>query len=162
MDVDDVIPDTGNAVQFVKVPDAGVPRAGVTKVGDVAKTKAPDPVSSVTAAARFALEGVARNVATPVPNPLMPVDIGSPVQLVSVPDAGVPRTGVTNVGEVAKTNAPEPVSPVTAEAKLALDGVSKNVATPVPRPETPVDTGNPVQFVSVPDVGVPRAPPGAT
>jgi hypothetical protein len=33
-------------VQFVKVPDVGVPKRGVTKVGEVAKTRAPDPVSS--------------------------------------------------------------------------------------------------------------------
>jgi hypothetical protein len=32
------------------------------------------------------------------------------VQLVKFPDAGVPRIGVTNVGLVANTNAPEPVS----------------------------------------------------
>ena len=31
-------------VQFVKIPDVGVPSNGVTKVGDVAKTKAPLPV----------------------------------------------------------------------------------------------------------------------
>jgi hypothetical protein len=33
------------------------------------------------------------------------------------------------VGEVAKTNKPEPVSSVTAAAKFAEDGVPKNVAT---------------------------------
>jgi hypothetical protein len=31
------------------------------------------------------------------------------VQFVSVPDVGVPRTGVTSVGEVARTTAPVPV-----------------------------------------------------
>ena len=31
-------------MQFVKVPDAGVPRAGVTSVGDVARTTLPLPV----------------------------------------------------------------------------------------------------------------------
>jgi len=39
----------------------------VVNVGDVAKTLAPDPVSSVSTAARFALEGVPRNVKIPVP-----------------------------------------------------------------------------------------------
>ena len=34
------VPDT-----LVITPEAGVPRAGVTKVGDVAKVNAPDPVS---------------------------------------------------------------------------------------------------------------------
>jgi len=42
---------------------------------------------------------------------------------------------VTNVGDVANTKAPEPVSSVTVEARLALDGVARNVATPVPNPE---------------------------
>ena len=45
----------------------------MTKVGDVAKTSAPLPVSSVTAAARFALDGVPRKVATPAPRLVMPV-----------------------------------------------------------------------------------------
>jgi hypothetical protein len=48
------------------------------------------------------------------------------------PDAGVPNAGVTNVGLVANTNAPEPVSPVTAAARFAELGVAKNVATPAP------------------------------
>jgi hypothetical protein len=202
-------------VQLAKLPDAGVPRTGATSVGLVANTKAPEPVSPVTAEARLADDGVAKNVATPVPKPETPVEIGRPVAFVSVPDAGVPRAGATSValsdntllpepvevvtpvpplatervpvvpatigrpvalvkvaeegvpsagvvsvgvvsvGLVAKTNAPEPVSSVTAEAKLAEDGVAKNVATFVPSPEIPVDTGKPVAFVSVPEAGVP-------
>lgn len=257
-------PDTpveiGSPVAFVNVPDVGVPKAGVTSVGLVANTKAPEPVSFVTAAAKLAEEGVAKNVATPVPKPDTPVEIGRPVALVSVPDEGVPKTppltkgapavptftakaaatpvpkpdtpveigspvvfvrvpdagvpklgatsvgpfdkttlvvpvdavtpvpplatgnvpvtpvvigkpvqlvktpeagvpsaGVTSVGLVANTKEPEPVSLVTAAAKLAEDGVAKNVATPVPSPETPVEIGSPVAFVSVPEVGVPSA-----
>ena len=116
------------------MPLVGVPKIGVTSVGDVANTAEPVPVSSVKAERRFALVGVARNVATPVPNPLTPVEIGNPVQLVSVPLVGVPKIGVTSVGEVAKTAAPVPVSSVSAERKFALDGVARNVATPVPSP----------------------------
>ena len=97
-------------MQFVSVPDVGVPSSGVTNVGLVANTNAPDPVSSVTAEIRLALDGVARKVATPVPSPLIPVLTGNPVQLVSVPLVGVPRTGVTKVGVLAKTSAPDPVS----------------------------------------------------
>jgi len=82
------------------VPDVGVPNTGVTSVGEVANTKEPEPVSSVMAVAKFALVGVAKNVATLVPNPLTPVDIGNPVQLVNVPLEGVPSAGVVNVGEV--------------------------------------------------------------
>lgn len=103
-------------------------------VGLVPNTKAPDPVSSVTADARFALDGVAKNVATPVPRPLTPVLIGSPVAFVSVAEEGVPSAGVTSVGLVANTRLPEPVSSVTAAAKLALDGVASHVATPAPSP----------------------------
>jgi len=42
---------------------------GVVSVGDVPKTFAPVPVSSVNAAAKFALDGVASQVATLAPNP---------------------------------------------------------------------------------------------
>jgi hypothetical protein len=144
-------------VKLVTVPLEGVPRAGVTSVGDVAKTKEPVPVSSVTAEIRFALEGVARKVATPLPRPLTPVAMGKPVALVKVPLVGVPRIGVTRVGEVANTKEPEPVSSVIAEAKLALEGVAKRVATPVPKPLTPVEIGRPVAFVNTAELGVPRA-----
>lgn len=147
---------SGSPVQLVKVPEDGVPSAGVTSVGLVANTKAPEPVSPVTAAARLALEGVAKNVATFVPKPLIPVDTGNPVQLVNVPADGVPIFGVVKVGLVAKTNEPEPVSSVTAAAKLDELGVPKNVATPEPNPDTPVDIGSPVQLVKVPEVGVPN------
>lgn len=157
-------------VMFVPTSADGVPRAGVTKVGEVANTRAPEPVSLVTAAARFALDGVPRNVATPAPRdvipvpplatgrvPVTPVVRGRPVVLVNTPEAGVPSAGVTSVGDVANTNAPLPVSFVTAAARLADDGVAKNVATPVPRPLTPVDIGSPVALVKTPLEGVPRA-----
>lgn len=143
-------------VIFVPTKADGVPKFGVTSVGLLANTFAPVPVSSVRAAAKLALVGVAKNVATPVAKPETPVDTGSPVQLVNVPDVGVPNKGVTSVGLVANTFAPVPVSSVKAAAKLALDGVAKNVAMPVANPLTPVDTGRPVQLVKVPDVGVPK------
>ena len=41
-------------MQLSKLPLVGVPKMGVTKVGLVAKTAAPLPVSSVKAAARLA------------------------------------------------------------------------------------------------------------
>ena len=78
----------------------------VVSVGEVAKTFAPVPVSSVNAAAKFADVGVAKKVATLVPRPLTPVDIGSPVHDVSVPLEGVPRIGVTSVGEVSESVSP--------------------------------------------------------
>ena len=83
------------------VNNAASPFTVPVNVGEAENTKLPAvPVSSVTAAARFALEGVARNVAIPVPKPDTPVVIGRPVQLVNVPDCGVPRIGVINVGDV--------------------------------------------------------------
>jgi hypothetical protein len=86
---------SGNPVHEVRVPDVGVPRIGVTSVGVFANTFAPVPVSSVRTAARFALDGVAKNVATFAAKPDTPDAMGKPVQLVNVPDAGVPRIGVT-------------------------------------------------------------------
>ena len=142
---------------LTRLPLVGVPKIGVTKVGDVANTFAPVPVSSVKAAAKLALVGVAKNVATPVARPDTPVLIGKPVAFVKVALDGVPKAGVTNVGLVAKTNDPVPVSSVTADARFALDGVAKNVAIPVPKPEIPVLTGNPVVFVKTPLKGVPSA-----
>jgi hypothetical protein len=71
------------------------PMTGVTNVGVLANTFAPVPVSSVKAAAKFALKGVVKKVATPEPRPLTPVATGNPVQLVKVPLAGAPSTGAT-------------------------------------------------------------------
>ena len=97
------------------VPDAPVPESdqrssgprrieftstAFVSVGAVANTKEPVPVSSVTAEIRFAEDGVARNVATPVPRPEIPVSIGRPVAFVKVPADGFPRSGVVNVGDV--------------------------------------------------------------
>jgi len=48
----------------------------------------------------LALDGVAKKVAIPVPSPEIPVATGRPVQLVNVPDEGVPRAGVVSVGDV--------------------------------------------------------------
>ena len=115
-------------------------KVGFVSVGVLANTNAPEPVSSVTAEAKLADDGVARNVATPVPRPLTPVEIGRPVALVSVPDEGVPRA-----------------PPLTTGAPAVPTFTAKAVATPVPRPLTPVDIGKPVVFVSVPEDGVPNA-----
>lgn len=46
---------------------------GLAITGLVPNTKAPDPVSSVTAAARLVEDGVQSHVATPEPNEVMPV-----------------------------------------------------------------------------------------
>ena len=120
----------------------GVPRAGVTKVGLVANTLAPVPVSSVRAAARLAEVKDPREVA------LLPLEVIAPVRLafvvtldavkaVAVPVIlvptradGVPRAGVTKVGEVANTLAPVPVSSVRAVANCAEVKEPKELALP--------------------------------
>ena len=91
-----------------EVPVAA-PMIGVIKVGEFANTKAPVPVSSVVAANKFELVGVAKKLAIPVPKPLTPEAIGKPVAFVNVTEVGVPKTGVTKVGLVANTKLPEPV-----------------------------------------------------
>ena len=106
-----VAPEAGAVIVtlFIVVAVAA-PNTGVVRLGLVPNTNAPVPVSPVIAANKFALDGVAKNVATFVPNPLTPVLIGNPVALVNVAAEGVPRSGVTRTGEVAKTAAPLPVS----------------------------------------------------
>jgi hypothetical protein len=79
----------GNPVQFVNVPDVGVPNTGVTKVGDVLSTTEPEPVDVVTPVPPLVTPSV----------PVTPVVSGKPVQLVSVPLAGVPSAGVVRVGD---------------------------------------------------------------
>lgn len=64
--------------------------------------------------------------------------IGKPVALVRVPDEGVPK-------------APSKVTNAPAEPTFTASAV----ATFVPSPDIPDDTGSPVQFVNTPDVGVP-------
>jgi hypothetical protein len=119
-------------VQFVSVPAAGVPMFGVTSVGLLENTTALEPVSSVSASAKFVLLGVAKKIATLDPRPETPVLIGSPVQFVSVPADGVPMFGVTSVGLFENTTVLVPVSSVKAVARFALVGDFKNAATPVP------------------------------
>jgi hypothetical protein len=127
-------------VQFVSVPEDGVPNKGVTKVGLVASTFAPEPVLVVTPVPPLETPSV----------PVTPVERGRPVAFVRTPDAGVPNAGVTNValvmvGLVPNTLAPDPVEVVTPVPPLETPSV----------PVIPVDKGRPVQLVSVPEVGIP-------
>ena len=64
------------------VGEVGTP----ARVGELAKTNDPVPVSSVTAVARFADDGVPSHVATPEPNEVIPVP---PFATGSVPDTCV-------------------------------------------------------------------------
>ena len=63
--------------------------------------------------------------------------IGKPVALVNVTADGVPRLGVTNVGEVANTNAPEPVSSEITPANSA-EVVAANCDRPLAVSASPV------------------------
>ncbi len=99
----------------------GVPRFGVIKVGEVEKTAEPLPVSSVKAVARLAELNEPNEVALPVLI-IAPVKFALvvtvpavnpgavPVIFVPIRTEGVPRFGVTKVGEVEKTSEPLPVS----------------------------------------------------
>jgi hypothetical protein len=124
-------------VQLLKLPDEGVPKTGVTKVGEVESTLLPEPVEVVTPVPPLATGRV----------PVTPVVKGSPVALVNVPEVGVPSNGVTNVGDVDKTAEPVPVLVVTPVPPFATGKV----------PVTPVVKGSPVALVNVPEVTVPRA-----
>jgi len=121
-----------NATLLILVAVA-TPNTGVTRVGVLANTLAPLPVSSVSAAAKLAEDGVAKNAATFAAKPDTPVEIGKPVQLVRVPEDGVPNAGVTRVGEVANTNAPLPVSseitPASSEEVVAACTLNLSVVT---------------------------------
>ena len=84
-------------VPVLKLPDVGVPSKGVTNVGDVANTKEPEPVSSVTAEARFADDGVPRKVATPVPKDVIPVPPFATGN--AVPDKVIAKVPLLVIGE---------------------------------------------------------------
>jgi hypothetical protein len=118
-----------------------VPFASVI-VGAVPNTSAPVPVAPVTADSRFALDGVPRNVAIPVPRPDTPVLIGSPVPF-----------GNVIVGAVPNTSDPVPVEVVIAARRFTLDGAARNAAMPVASPVTPVligIAGVPVMLALIP------------
>ncbi len=152
---------SGNPVQEVNVPELGMPNTGAVSVGDVSvlfvsvsEDVLPTKVSVATGSVRTEVPAVAPDNTVVVPD-VEPLNL--------TPD-------VSNVGSVANTREPEPVSSVTAATKLADDGVPKKVATPVPKlvmpvpplatgsvPVTPVVKGSPVAFVSVADAGVARA-----
>jgi len=79
----------GKFVQLTNDPALGTPISGVTKSGLEAKTNAPTPVASVTAASRLALVGVSKKFETPAPMPVTP-PIGKPLQLTRLPPVGTP------------------------------------------------------------------------
>lgn len=119
----------GKLVAFVKFTALGVPRLGVVKAGDVASTTVL-PLPVVVAATNCLLPFVPTTVAlvgieapstcttvvaaVPAVVVTSPVSAGSAVAgsavaFVRFSALGVPRAGVTKVGEVASTTEPVPV-----------------------------------------------------
>jgi hypothetical protein len=97
-------------VQLAKLPEAGVPRTGVTSVGLVERTTSPVPVLVVTPVPPDVTANVDdKPAAVPV---VFWFNVGN-VQLARLPLDGVPKTGVTRVGLVDNTTLPEPVLVVT-------------------------------------------------
>jgi hypothetical protein len=145
-------------VKFVTIPLLGVPRAGVTSVGLVANTLAPEPVSSVSAVASWAEVKDPSDAALPTlvtaPVRFALVVVFPAVKLAAVPVMfvptsadGVPSAGVTSVGLVLRTVAPVPVEVVTPVPPLATGSV----------PVVPASIGRPVTLVITPEAGVPNA-----
>ena len=66
--------------------------------------------------------------------PVTPVVSGKSVALVSVADCGVPRIGVTNVGEVLNTKLVEvvPVAPAAVKPEILLNAVMPALVAFVP------------------------------
>lgn len=128
----------------LQVPDVIVPTVAMSVPTNLAAVIEPASIASVTFSAPIVV-ALPTDVTSPVRFAFVVTvpavrPAAVPVRLVATPLEGVPSAPLNN------TNAPaDPV--LTANA----------VATPVPRPETPLEIGNPVQLVSVPLDGVPRA-----
>jgi hypothetical protein len=102
--------DSGKSVALVNTKVVGVPKLGVVNIGDVnvllVKVSVPANVASVPDAAGKVID--------------VPVPATAGAEMVAVPDVdpanatevaeATPKVGVTKVGEVANTKAPEPVS----------------------------------------------------
>ena len=99
-------------------------------LGEALNTSAPLPVSSVTAAARFALDGVPSQVATPAPSDVMPVP---PLPTGTTPDrdifGAVPP--VDESGELAVTLATFAAAAAAALAAAALAAAALALAAAV-------------------------------
>jgi hypothetical protein len=109
----------GKPVAFVKVPEAGVPNTGAVKVGDVkvlfVKVSVPAKVAKVPEAAGKVIDVL---VPATAGAEIVAVPEVDPAKATDVADA-TPIVGVTKVGEVAKTKAPEPDSSEMTPANSA-------------------------------------------
>jgi hypothetical protein len=107
-------------VAFVSVAALGIPRLGVTRVGELFRTMLPVPVE----------------VAVPVPPlatgriPVTPVPSGRPVAFTRLTALGVPRFGVTSVGLLLRTFEPDPVEDDTPVPPFATASRPPSVIAP--------------------------------
>jgi len=119
------VAEVAGAVSVTLLTEVAVatPKDGVVKVGEIAKTKAPLPVSSVTAAAKLAEEGVAKKVAMPVPRPDMPVETGRFVALARLRELGVPKAPptVATVPEAGRVRVDPAASPTRVTFPVVID-----------------------------------------
>ena len=77
------------------MPTVAVGAIGVpVKVGESDNTTFPVPVSSVTAEARLAEDGVARNVATPVPSDVIAAEYNSAPFTINAASSNISDVGV--------------------------------------------------------------------
>jgi hypothetical protein len=145
----------GNPVKFVATPDAGVPSAGVTSVGEVASTTFPLPVVAVTASAPVPPEVVTTPFVVRLLNVAMFCDVFTVIVLVLLvkPVENVSGTSNTPVGDELVQVVPFEVSRfpeapgATNVGLLAplprMTLLAVNVVSPVP----PLPTGKaPVTF----------------
>lgn len=171
------------AVTAALVLNVSPDNAGVVRLGLVPNTSAPDPVSSVTAAARFALEGVPRNVRIPVPVVVVEGAPPAPPPIIRAFAARTPE--LASVLAALKYGSPPevpPVSPVpplatgnvpvTSLARSTLPAVKAEVPFPFKTPVrvvaplpprvtgsvliVPPSIGRPVALVRVSELGVPK------
>ena len=116
------------------------PMFGVVKVGDVPKTKAPEPVSSVTAAARLAEDGVPKKVRIPEPVVVELIAVEAPPPTKSELAARVPDW--VTIPPVVLTALPTAVT--TPVPVVVVEG-----ATPAPPPITSAFAANAPEEASV-------------
>lgn len=109
-----VVPDGAPSVKVVAAPNAFTVVATVLNTENATESVITDVLN--VGLVDNTLFTVPVDVETPLPPfvtgkiPVTPVVNGKPIQLVNVPEDGVPNAGVTNVGLIANTNAPDPVS----------------------------------------------------
>lgn len=116
------------AVTAALVLNVSPDNAGVVRLGLVPNTSAPDPVSSVTAAARFELEGVPRNVRIPVPVVVVEGAAPAPPPITSAFAARTPELAIV-LAALKYGRPPEvpPVSPVPPCGTVTAAFVDNNV-----------------------------------